>query len=95
MPRRLTSRVRVVASPGRAAYDAAWEALRREAVSLGAHAWRFTSTILPDRYLEFLEFADDADPRQRAPVSAALAALDLRFPAPPGEEWVELSQNDQ
>lgn len=88
--RLLTSRPRHVAAANRAAYDAAWEALRGAATGRGAHAWRFVSTILPERYLEFLEFAEGADPRDDAAVAEALRALDERFPAPAAEAWAEL-----
>ena len=90
MARLLTSRARTVAAADRARYDAAWEELRRAATDRGAHAWRFASTILADRYLEFLEFADAADPRGDPAVQAAMRALDERFPAPPPDEWIEL-----
>jgi hypothetical protein len=88
--RHLVSQERRVEPASRVAYDAAWEALRGAATAAGAHAWRFRSTIHPERYLEFLEFAADRDPRQDAAVADPLLALDRDLgPAEP-EEWEEL-----
>jgi hypothetical protein len=87
--RLLLTRVRTVPPSSRAAYDSRWEELRRSATARGAHAWRFLSTILPDRYVEFLEFAHDADPRTDPDVAGAARRLDLGFPAEEAGEWRE------
>ena len=88
--RRLVGQTRTVAAAARAGYDAAWERVRAAATALGAHAWRFQSTIHPDRYLEFLEFAAERDPRRDATVAAPLLALDRDLGPAGAEEWVEL-----
>ena len=90
MARQLVSQTRSVPVSARPVYDAAWERLRAAATALGAHAWRFQSTIHPDRYLEFLEFAADRDPRADATVAAPLLALDRDLGPAGAEEWVEL-----
>ena len=88
--RRLIAQTRRVEAPARAAYDAGWEAVRGAATERGAHAWRFRSTIHPDRYLEFLEFAAERDPRRDAAVAAPLLALDRDLGPAEAEEWEEL-----
>ena len=90
MARRLVGQIRTVAAPARAAYDARWEEVRGAATALGAHAWRFASTIHPERYLEFLEFAADRDPRHDASLAGPLLALDRDLGAAEAEEWEEL-----
>jgi hypothetical protein len=90
MARRLVGQTRSVAAQDRAAYDARWEELRSAATALGAHAWRFLSTIHPERYLEFLEFAADRDPRLHATVAGPLLALDRDLGPAEAEEWEEL-----
>ena len=88
--RHLVSQTRSVPISARAVYDALWERVRESATALGAHAWRFQSTIHPDRYLEFLEFAAERDPRTDASVAAPLLALDRDLGPAEAEEWVEL-----
>ena len=90
MARRLVGQVRSVAAAARGEYDARWEELRGAATALGAHAWRFHSTIHPDRYLEFLEFAADRDPRLDETVAGPLLALDRDLGPAEAEEWDEL-----
>jgi hypothetical protein len=91
MARRLVGQVRTVAAAARGEYDARWEELRGAANALGAHAWRFHSTIHPDRYLEFLEFAADRDPRPDDRLAGRLLALDHAFGPADVEEWDELT----
>ena len=88
--RHLVSQTRPVPISARAGYDALWERLREAATAAGAHAWRFQSTVHPDRYLEFLEFAAERDPRTDATVVAPLLALDRDLGPAGTEEWVEL-----
>ena len=88
--RQLVSLVRTVAETAHAAYDSRWEDLRGAATALGAHAWRFHSTLHPERYLEFLEFAADGDPRGDATVAGLLLALDRDLGPAEVEEWEEL-----
>ena len=88
--RRLVGQTRTVAAAARAGYDAGWERVRAAATALGAHAWRFQSTIHPDRYLEFLEFAADRDPRPHPSVAGPLLALARDLGPAEAEEWVEL-----
>ena len=88
--RQLVSQARAVPISARAGYDALWEQLRAATTALGAHAWRFQSTIHPDRYLEFLEFAAERDPRQDATVAASLLALDRDLGPAEAAEWAEL-----
>ncbi|MBW3628256.1 MAG: hypothetical protein KY464_03060 [Gemmatimonadetes bacterium] len=88
--RQLVSQIRTVPEEARSRYDSGWEEVRREATALGAHAWRFHSTIHPERYLEFLEFAANGDPREEATVAAPLLALDRDFGTAEVEEWEEL-----
>jgi hypothetical protein len=90
MARRLVSQIRKVPEPARAAYESRWEHLRRAATALGAHAWRFRSSIHPERYLEFLEFAADGDPRPDAAVADLLLSLDRDLGPAEVEEWEEL-----
>ena len=90
MARRLVGQIRTVAAADRAGYDARWEELRSAATAFGAHAWRFHSTIHPDRYLEFLEFAADRDPRLDETVGGPLLALDRDLGPAEAEEWDEL-----
>nr|MBA4158591.1 hypothetical protein [Gemmatimonadota bacterium] len=70
--RHLVSTRRTVPESRRAAYDAAWTPLQAAATGLGAHAWRFRSADHGDLFLEFLEFAADADPRETPRVVALL-----------------------
>jgi len=88
MPRRLVSTRREVTSEDLATYDAAWAALEQRARDAGAHAWRFVSAAYPVLYLEFLEFAADADPRGKGAVADALHAIDRIAPGS-AEEWDE------
>jgi hypothetical protein len=88
--RRLVSQTRTVPAADRAGYDAGWERVRAAVTALGAHAWRFQSTIHPERYLEFLEFAADRDPRPDATVAAPLHDLDRDLGPAEAEEWLEL-----
>jgi hypothetical protein len=89
--RELVSQIREVPGNQRESYDACWERLRVAAVGRGAHAWRFVSSIHPHRYLEFLEYAADADPRLHSSVADALAALGREIGAADAEEWRELT----
>lgn len=88
--RRLVSLRRLVPAEQRAAYDAAWEEVRRCAVGQGAHAWRFASVSEAGVFLEFLEFAAESDPRLHADVLAALLHLDQATGRASCEEWLEL-----
>ena len=88
--RQLVSQIRTVPAAARPRYDALWEDVRREATALGAHAWRFHSTIHPERYLEFLEFAAAGDPRRESAVADPLLALDRDLGTAEVEEWEEL-----
>ena len=93
--RRLVSIRRMVPTSRNDAYDAAWARLNDAAVARGAHAWRFISASEPLVFLEFLEFAGDADLRQDPEVIAAIAALHDEFGDPPPqpktlEEWVNI-----
>ena len=85
--RHLVSQIRDVALASRTRYDARWGEVQRAVTERGAHAWRFVSGIQPDRYIEFLEFAADADPREDAGVSSTLRALDEELGAALVEEW--------
>ena len=89
VPRRLLSLRRLVPSSALGRYEELWSALQSAAVALGAHAWRFAARDDPSRYLEFLEFAEDADPRSRADVGDLLSRLDREIGAGELEEWVE------
>ena len=88
-PRRLVSLRRLVSSPDLGRYEALWSSLQAAAVALGAHAWRFAARDEPSRYLEFLEFAEDADPRSRPDIGDLLARLNREIGAAELEEWVE------
>jgi len=88
MARRLISTRREITPGGQAAYDAAWSSLAQHARAGGAHAWRFVSAAYPIQYLEFLEFATDADPRSGEAIAAALAEMDL-IAEGAVEEWDE------
>jgi hypothetical protein len=88
--RRLVSQTRSVPAASRAGYDAGWEAVRAAATARGAHAWRFRSTIHPERYLEFLEFAPGDDPRLDPAVAGPLLLLDRDIGPAQAEEWEEL-----
>lgn len=95
--RHLVSTRRQVPAERRAEYNAAWERLHRSATAQGAHAWRFISAKRDDLFLEFLEFAAGADPRDRSETMAALDHLGTSFgtpppPADPAEEWREVSE---
>lgn len=90
MARRLVGQIRMVPAQAGCAYEARWEELRAAATALGAHAWRFQSTIQPERYLEFLEFAADRDPRLDETVAGPLLALDRDLGPAEAEEWEEL-----
>lgn len=97
--RHLVSMRRRVPPERRGEYNAAWERLRRSATTYGAHAWRFISAGRNDLYLEFLEFAADADPRDQPDVTVALGDLDSafqdsHFSAEPVEEWREIRQDE-
>ena len=95
--RHLVSIRRSVPTPDRREYDAGWQRVRQAATECGAHAWRFASTVHPDLFLEFLEFATNRDPRREPGVSAALLELSRQFPAATPaadsvEEWTELRE---
>ena len=89
VPRRLVSLRRLVPSTDLAHYEDLWSSLQSAAVALGAHAWRFAARDDPSRYLEFLEFAEEADPRSRSDVGDFLTRLDREIGAAELEEWVE------
>lgn len=93
--RRLISIRRAVPADERAAYDAAWEALRAAATTLGGHAWRFLSADEEDVFLEFLEFGMESDLRADPDVLGAIQELHRSFggvyPIPKTiEEWIEV-----
>ena len=88
-PRRLVSLRRVVSAGVRERYDELWSAAQDAAVGLGAHAWRFSELGGSNRYLEFLEFAEGADPRADPSVSGRLAELESEIGAAEVEEWAE------
>ncbi len=86
--RRLVSIRRDVSAEQLRQYARDWRTLQRGVEASGAHAWRFVSAAYPSRYLEFLEFAAGADPRQQPGIARALAALEMIAPAV-AEEWDE------
>jgi hypothetical protein len=86
--RRLISVRRSVGGEQFPAYDEAWHRFQREAVALGAHAWRFRSAASSGSFLEFLEFKDPRDPRAHPAVHDALDALERLAPGA-AEEWRE------
>jgi hypothetical protein len=86
--RRLVSLRREVPAGQLQHYAAAWRTLQSAVTETGAHAWRFVSAAYPGLHLEFLEFAAGADPRERAEIAGALAALE-RLAAATTEEWDE------
>ena len=88
-PRRLVSLRRVAPVAVRARYDEIWSAVQGAAVSLGAHAWRFSDLGRSGHYLEFLEFAEGADPRTDSSVAGRLTELDAEIGAAEIEEWAE------
>ncbi|CAN5691498.1 hypothetical protein BH23GEM6_BH23GEM6_25570 [soil metagenome] len=88
MSRRLVSIRREIMDEALTSYDSAWAALEQRVTASGAHAWRFVSAAYPMRYLEFLEFAADADPRGESGVADALAAIGRIAPGTV-EEWDE------
>ena len=97
--RRLVSIRRSVAPERRDDYDAAWGLLHAAATSRGAHAWRFRAAVVPDLFLEFLEFGADADLREDPAALAAIMALHENFgdpyPVPKTlEEWIEIPTPD-
>jgi hypothetical protein len=59
------------------------------ATAAGAHAWRFSACGDPGHNLEFLEFAEGADPRDRPEVAALLSRLDAEIGEAQVEEWDE------
>jgi hypothetical protein len=87
--RHLVSIRRGLPDPTHAAYEEAWERLRREATALGAHAWRFRAADAADARLEFLEFKGTDDPRRHPAVRDALADLERLAPGRT-EEWREM-----
>jgi hypothetical protein len=59
------------------------------ATAAGAHAWRFAACGDPRQNLEFLEFAEGADPRDLPEVAVLLARLDADIGEAEVEEWDE------
>jgi hypothetical protein len=88
-PRRLVSLRRRTDPAGRARYDTLWSGLRDAATAAGAHAWRFVACGDPDQNLEFLEFAQGADPRYLPEVAAFLTRLEAEAGGSEAEEWIE------
>lgn len=86
--RRLVSIRRRVGGEDLQGYVAGWSAVRAAVEGAGSHAWAFAAEGDSSERLEFLEFAEGADPRGQPDVAAALAALDQAFPAT-AEEWEE------
>lgn len=70
--RRLVSIRRRVSPAARDPYDFAWGEVVRLAEERGAHAWRFRQLGSESEYLEFLEFAPHADPRNSDELARAL-----------------------
>jgi hypothetical protein len=70
------------------AYDTAWGGVVRAAAEspVRANAWRFRSSTDPRRFVEFLEFTLEDDPRTHPALNAALRALDAIAPAR-SDEW--------
>ncbi|HET7274698.1 MAG TPA: hypothetical protein VFI91_05935 [Longimicrobiaceae bacterium] len=89
--RRLLSTRRTVPKHNRADYDTAWSALVAAAKEKTAHAWRFSALDNEDTYLEFLEFAPEADPRQSRTVAEALERIEAVCRAMSTEEWEEIT----
>jgi hypothetical protein len=85
--RRLVSLRRTVPEEAGARYDALWLELAAEVRAGGAHAWRFASSSLPSLRLEFLEFADGADPRDRPEIGGLLRRLEREVAPASAEEW--------
>jgi hypothetical protein len=88
MGRRLVSIRRRVPAAEAAGYADAWSGARQAIETTGAHAWAFASTGDASERIEFLEFADGADPRDD---SRVVAALDRLWRAYGGtiDEWEE------
>lgn len=87
--RRLVSLRRAVPVAVRGRYDELWSAAQGAVVGLGAHAWRFSDLAGSGHYLEFLEFADGADPRTDRRVGEPLTRLEAEIGAAEVEEWAE------
>jgi hypothetical protein len=88
-PRRLVSLRRRADPAAGERYDALWSELRGAATAAGAHAWRFVAHGDPGLHLEFLEFAEGADPREVPEVASLLARLHAEVGGAEGEEWDE------
>lgn len=88
-PRRLVSLRRRTDPADRAQYDALWAGLQGAATAAGAHAWRFVACGDPGQSLEFLEFAQGADPRDLPEVATLLTRLDAEAGRAEAEEWTE------
>lgn len=86
--RRLVSVRRRVGPADRERYDNAWHRYSEAANAAGANAWRFRAADEEHRYLEFLEFAGDDDPRGSRELAEAGAELQVIGPAE-AEEWLE------
>jgi hypothetical protein len=87
--RRLVSLRRRTEAASRERYGALWTGLASAAIASGAHAWRFVARDDPDLRLEFLEFAESADPRAIAEVTSLLQRLDAEIGNAEAEEWDE------
>lgn len=76
MGRRLVSIRRRVEVSESEAYGRKWGEARAAVEAAGSHAWAFASSMDPADRMEFLEFAEGADPRSDPVVAAALEALE-------------------
>jgi hypothetical protein len=85
--RALVSIRRRVAEADRAAYDRTWHLLAEVVTRSSGHAWRFRSRQDDRERIEFLEFAEGADPRQTEEVHRLLRTLDT-LSSGHVEEWV-------
>jgi hypothetical protein len=86
MPRILISTTRRIDSRQLTGYDSAWSDFRGAALARGAKAWRFRSPHDDSLYLEFLEFAGEADPRRDPELERAGRELEA-LAAGRAEEW--------
>jgi hypothetical protein len=86
--RRLVSIRRRVAEGMLEAYRARWSSVREAVEGAGQHAWSFVSASDPREMIEFLEFADGADPRDDPRAAAALGRLEREYGGTL-EEWEE------
>lgn len=88
MARRLVSIRRRVPPRSEEAYRRAWAEARAAVEATGSHAWAFASAHDASERMEFLEFADGADPRRDPAATAALRTLERDYGGEI-EEWEE------